>query len=246
MWNKSERCENCISLKACIAHERMMKFAFLDEDAFCVISMPYLIVDKDSRRLVAMELVSKVNSDFFMDAHGIGTRTEIVKKLYPALYEDSLTGAMNRRYFDESRYISDTMQILPRNLAILVVDVRRFKHINDTFGHAYGDLVLKPVVHKIRSSLRSTDTIMRIGGDEFVIVLHDCELSYVVKKVEFLKTGIKNLKLEGARDFLFEINIGYVYTSHFSGSAEECNVLFKKADERMYEDKHATGITATE
>ena len=88
--------------------------------------------------------------------------------------EDALTGLANRRVLSEAldrmtRHINDDAE---QTFAILYLDLDRFKIVNDTQGHAVGDLLLKAVAQRMRRSLRSTDLVARLGGDEFAILLH--------------------------------------------------------------------------
>ena len=82
---------------------------------------------------------------------------------------DRLTGIWNRNYFEEAAVIeTDRADRHGRTLSMLMVDIDRFKSVNDTYGHATGDLVLKQVVLRLGEYLRSTDSLCRYGGEEFV------------------------------------------------------------------------------
>jgi diguanylate cyclase (GGDEF)-like protein len=85
---------------------------------------------------------------------------------------DTLTGLPNRRQFDER--LADAMRRARRtqdNLALMFLDVDHFKAVNDSFGHAAGDEVLREFAHRLKATVRTTDTVARLGGDEFVILL---------------------------------------------------------------------------
>ena len=79
---------------------------------------------------------------------------------------DSLTGLYNRKIFESMKEIIDDQQA-----ALILVDVDKFKTINDTYGHAVGDKVLTEVANHLRASFRSIDYVCRIGGDEFAIIM---------------------------------------------------------------------------
>lgn len=93
-------------------------------------------------------------------------------------YEDALTGLGNRRMLIE-RWNAELLQRVTfssrKLIAVLMVDLDNFKPINDYFGHAAGDEVLKSAANRLRQSVRSDDTVVRMGGDEFVILLTDLD-----------------------------------------------------------------------
>jgi len=91
-----------------------------------------------------------------------------------AVYIDDLTGAYNRRYFD--RFLAESIEAARRArepLTILYFDLDNFKRYNDENGHATGDLILRETVRLLRSAVRPTDRVCRVGGDEFVVIFHD-------------------------------------------------------------------------
>jgi len=88
---------------------------------------------------------------------------------------DNLTGLGNRRFF--LMVFNRAIQNLQKNgtpFALLLLDLNRFKHINDSMGHDMGDLVLKTTAERLKQPLRNSDSVMRFGGDEFAIVIEDC------------------------------------------------------------------------
>ena len=87
---------------------------------------------------------------------------------------DSLTGLPNRSFFMES--LDQSLLRAERSrgrLALVFIDVDGFKAVNDSFGHAAGDLLLRALAERLRASTRKTDTVARIGGDEFTVMVHD-------------------------------------------------------------------------
>jgi diguanylate cyclase (GGDEF)-like protein len=94
-----------------------------------------------------------------------------LSKMEDAAYHDTLTGLPNRRMFDEysGKLVTDTPA---PDFARLSLDLDKFKPINDTLGHHAGDIVLRQVSARMLSRLRSNDVVARIGGDEFVIIVH--------------------------------------------------------------------------
>jgi diguanylate cyclase (GGDEF)-like protein len=99
---------------------------------------------------------------------------EQYRRLRLAAYSDPLTGAWNRRYFDQ--FLSGAMNEAREhrhNVTILVFDIDNFKSYNDRFGHEAGDDILIETVRLLRSVIRPTDRVCRIGGDEFAVIFHE-------------------------------------------------------------------------
>ena len=110
----------------------------------------------------------------------------LIRHLSNQAYRDYLTGAYNRAYLYEV-YLP---RLIGRQVGILVLDIDRFKVINEIYGHEGGDLVLKMIVKLADSCLRKRDKIFRYGGDEFVIVIHDTESSELASIADRIKDVI--------------------------------------------------------
>ena len=96
--------------------------------------------------------------------------------LRQAAFTDSLTGAWNRRYFD--RFLRVALEQTRRTrgaLTVMVFDIDNFKHFNDEYGHSAGDSILAETVQLLRSVIRPSDRVCRIGGDEFAVIFHEPE-----------------------------------------------------------------------
>ncbi|SDX21029.1 diguanylate cyclase [Roseicitreum antarcticum] len=104
---------------------------------------------------------------------------------------DPLTGLHNRRYADqEIRQIAKAAYIAGSNFAVMLLDLDRFKLVNDTYGHAVGDHVLTSVAHVMRSGARPQDLLARIGGEEFLMVLPDTTLQAAHHAADRLRRAI--------------------------------------------------------
>lgn len=102
----------------------------------------------------------------------ITERKQMEIELQRMAHYDVLTGLPNRALFSDR--VQQTLAEAKRNqtgLAIMFIDLDKFKPVNDNYGHAVGDLLLKEVAHRIREAVRESDTVARIGGDEFVVLL---------------------------------------------------------------------------
>ena len=150
---------------------------------------------------------------------------------------DPLTGLPNRALFVEK--LSSMLKLAQRHqkkMAVFFIDLDRFKRINDTLGHLVGDRLLQLVANKFRSCLRETDTIARIGGDEFTVILHDianaAEAEPVAKKiVSALSVPIH--RLEG-HELVVTPSIGI---SIYPDDGRDVETLLKHSDVAMYRAK---------
>lgn len=111
----------------------------------------------------------------FVFYENISHRKVFEEKLKHQAYHDSLTGIPNRLFFSERLdYVIENQKNSPQiKFAVLLIDLDRFKSVNDTLGHQAGDELLKKVTSKIQVYLRSKDTLARLGGDEFAVLLPD-------------------------------------------------------------------------
>jgi diguanylate cyclase (GGDEF)-like protein/PAS domain S-box-containing protein len=120
-------------------------------------------------------------------------------------------------------------------LAVLFVDLDRFKHVNDSFGHAMGDLLLQSVVHRLLACVRSSDTVSRLGGDEFVIVLSALDqvedAAITANKVLTALAAPHNI---AEHDLDVTVSIG---VSTFPYDGQDAETLIKNADIAMYHAK---------
>jgi putative two-component system response regulator len=164
-------------------------------------------------------------------------RTE--DKIRKLAYHDPLTGLPNRALFND-RY---TMALAGakryhRKIGLMVLDIDHFKNINDTLGHAAGDEVLKNFSGKLVKILRTTDTVMRSGGDEFVIMITD------VVKPKYIATVAQKVLEATRKPFMFhdhEVRItASIGSSIYPEDGEDVEMLLKCADIAMYHIK-ATG-----
>lgn len=112
-----------------------------------------------------------------------------------------------------------------------MLDIDRFKIINDTYGHNVGDLVLKRIADVILSRIRKTDTLARWGGDEFVILLSDTPLEAAIKVAEDIKIELHKLSIAGVPSVTVSMGVA-------DNIGCDCiDTVVKKADDLMYQAK---------
>ena len=150
---------------------------------------------------------------------------------------DVLTGLPNRRYLD--RQFGQELARAQRHqgrLSLLVLDMDRFKQINDGFGHQAGDRALKEVAHVLRSSLRVYDVCARFAGDEFVVVLGDCDPAQAERRRQELQQAIAELPFEPAMGQPLPLGVS-IGVSSFPEDGQTVDEMIAVADRRMYADK---------
>ncbi len=150
---------------------------------------------------------------------------------------DPLTGLFNRRYGDHHLAgLSDRSQRNKRRFAVLMLDIDRFKTVNDTRGHSVGDTVLKSVANVIQDNLRAVDLVARYGGEEFVIALPDTDLSDARLAAERLRgiVAAAIIPVVGQDPVQVTVSIGLALGGPDTGPVE---VLLERADRALYQAK---------
>lgn len=231
-WKKGDNCKNCTSRDAFRKKNEQLKLEYLDANIYQVISK---YVEIDGKPYV-MELINQMNADAVMDEDG---RNELIKQLSGynrELYTDALTGIYNRRYYEE-RIRNSNM-----SAGVAMIDLDDFKIYNDTFGHDAGDLALTTVVGIIKDNIRRTDMLIRMGGDEFLLVMPDIAEQAFADKLNQIQGKIHSSKVPGYSQLRLSVSIGGV----LSGSGSTVERAIRKADQFMYQAKTCKNMVVTE
>ncbi len=166
----------------------------------------------------------------------ITERKQAQAQLYHMAHHDMLTGLPNRPFFiDRLTQAMAFAKRMKQQVAVLFLDLDRFKIINDTLGHAFGDKLLQEMSERLSAGLREADTVARLGGDEFTVLLGSLEKSDDAERVaqKILKTLARPVYLDGYELFI-TTSIGI---SIFPQDDIEPLSLIKKADIAMYSAK---------
>lgn len=231
-WKKGNNCKNCTSREAFRKKNEQLKLEYLDANIYQVISK---YVEIDGKPYV-MELINQMNADAVMDEDG---RNELIKQLSGynrELYTDALTGIYNRRYYEE-RIRNSNM-----SAGVAMIDLDDFKIYNDTFGHDAGDLVLTTVVGIIKDNVRRTDMLIRMGGDEFLLVMPDIGEQAFADKLNQIQEKVHSSKVPGYSQLRISVSIGGV----LSGLGNTVEQAIRKADQFMYQAKTCKNMVVTE
>jgi two-component system cell cycle response regulator len=193
----------------------------------------YLMRPLDEHELVARtrtQLKRKRNYDYL--------RKNLENSLALALV-DPLTGIFNRRYLEAHvpRMLSRS-DIVIKPLSVLLIDIDHFKNVNDTYGHMIGDAVLRGVVDRITASIRPSDFIARLGGEEFVVVMPETPITSAHMIADRLRNKIADstISVESGKLISITVSIGCACMNLHE------NVLFdellKQADKALYQAKN--------
>ena len=220
LWSRSERCANCISARALSTGQRTTKFEFTDDHTY-LLAATYLEVDQHP---CVLECMLELNDATLLGAY---VKSEFISRLTwytNQLYNDSLTGVRNRRYYDDQ--ISGlTVQ------AAAMLDIDHFKDINDTWRHKAGDIALQAVVKAVASCIRKSDILLRYGGDEFVIAFTEISPEIFARKLQTICTAVEAAVVPEYPDIRLTISVGGVYGK---GQLKE---KVEAADKVLYEAK---------
>ncbi|MEM9101593.1 MAG: GGDEF domain-containing protein [Pseudomonadota bacterium] len=164
----------------------------------------------------------------------IGRKEDYILQL---AIHDSLTGIFNRRYF-EARLEEEILRAQRDNISLCLIsfDLDRFKSVNDNYGHASGDRVLKTLTDRAKAQLRKHDVFARVGGEEFSIMLPNCQLDDAEQMAERIRLSFSR------QSIVITKGKSIVVTASFGGVKYQYKESFenflKRADEAVYASKN--------
>ena len=194
---------------------------FEEEETGDVLAISYVLNRTEQHQL------TQYKEELEQKNRQLETLLEAEKKYNTKLYHDALTGAYNRRYYEEVVRNS----IGPAGVALL--DVDDFKICNDTYGHHAGDLSLEVAAAAIRSCIRTNDMLIRYGGDEFLLVLIGIPSNFLKTKLEQIRDKIRNSVVPGYPHMRLTSSIGGIMQS----IADPMENMVRIADRLMYQAK---------
>jgi diguanylate cyclase (GGDEF)-like protein/PAS domain S-box-containing protein len=159
-------------------------------------------------------------------------------ELHRMAYYDSLTGLPNRLLFNDRLHhaLSDAKR-RGRFVALMLLDIDRFKVVNDTMGHEAGDVLLREIATRLQGSIRETDTVSRLGGDEFVLVFSDiAESQHIARLAQLVLAQFSAPITIGNREIFSSASIGVAL---YPTDTDDGDSLLKFADSAMYHAKES-------
>lgn len=230
-WIKGDMCSNCVTLKALETKSEAIKLKISESDVYQVMAR---YVEIDGKPYV-IEMMRYLGDDFSVD---FGNREEItdkISKLRDEIYIDVLTGAYNRRYYEEQLKKSCV------SAGVVMIDLDDFKLYNDTCGHSAGDSVLDTVVRTIKGCVRETDILIRYGGDEFLLIMPGISEEGFSQKLDFIKERVRCADVAGHSGMRLSVSIGGVLNK--DAPLEDAVI---KADKLMYQAKGQKDTVVTD
>ena len=191
-------------------------------------------VEIDGRSYV-LEMAKQLSGDSLINLNGHEEFAEILARNNSEIYIDALTGAYNRRYFEE--YLKNAVV----SAGIVMIDLDDFKLYNDTCGHNAGDSVLRTVVDTIRHCIRATDTLVRYGGDEFLLIMPGITEERFTQQLRYIKRRIHKSDIPGYSGLRLSVSIGGVLAIK-----EPLTNAVTRADKNMYIAKNHKNTVVTD
>lgn len=185
--------------------------------------------------------------NYIASFNDITIQKEASDKIERLAFYDPLTNLPNRRLLqDRLKLALESSQRRWRKGALMFIDMDNFKTLNDSLGHAMGDILLQEVAHRLKLILRESDTVARLGGDEFVLMLVDLKsdeigaLAQVEEIAHKIIVGLSQPYQLGMHEYHCSSSIGITFFDGYECSAQE---LLKQSDIAMYQAKALGGNT---
>ena len=165
------------------------------------------------------------------------SRIKRLRDLEQAMTRDGLTGLIKHASIKEALQAEwKYVQRHPRCFSVVMLDIDHFKTVNDTYGHAVGDLVIASVGTLLRQHFRNTDKLGRYGGEEFALVLPDCSADSAARLVNKLREAFSDIQFMGSgQRFSCTISAGVIDNQQFPSDSPE--TLIERADQALYQAK---------
>lgn len=223
-WETGGNCTNCISTRALAQKTMLNKLEFTRTDMYYVVSK-YLCINGTQ---CVMEMLSKMNEGRWIDANGTRFLLDKSRGESRKLFQDPLTATYSRRYFETYLTHMEGME------CVEIIDVNQFKQVNDTYGHPAGDVVLRDIAAAIQSCIRSSDILVRYGGDEFLLLFPKMSENDMAEKNKRIKEAVANIVYTEYPTLHLSVSIGGVCGVHPIMEA------IRQADKQMYENKRTS------
>lgn len=168
--------------------------------------------------------------------------SKFLSELYEAATKDFLTNVYNKKFFmDRLQTEFAYTRRHEGNLSVIVLDIDHFKKVNDTYGHLLGDMALQKVGHHLAHHTRKDDLVARFGGEEFVVLMRDCDLKQAKNLAENLRKGISEISIQdNQHTFKITVSIGVANLSRQNqAQLVRFEKLIQRADENLYRAKTA-------
>lgn len=226
-----------IANKEAYAHSlghAQVRLAKLTEAEQVRVIVSLLVAENERMRLTSVGDKSKIEAC----AREIAFLEASLRRAEEATLKDPMTGIGNRRLFNEAiQKAVNESNALKTPLSLIMCDIDHFKRINDTFGHAVGDEIIKALTRIIASSVRETDSVARYGGEEFAIILTGTGQQAAAATAECIRRqfGAKQFSIRKTNQKVGRITASFGVVEHSPG--DDAETFVQRADAKLYEAK---------
>ena len=217
LWGRNGRCQDCTSCRALHGRDWLSKLEIRNGQMYFVLSRYQSISGRECVLEVASHITGNGNGEVQVQGEG--------GLMLLNFYKDPLTKAYSRLYLD------NFATNLEGSDGVAFIDVHRFKKINDTYGHPVGDQVLVKIVQVILSCVRSSDTLIRYGGDEFILLFEKISKPVFEDRIRKIEEAVAREHIPGHPEAPLGVDIGGAY------QVRPLSEAIRIADENMYARK---------
>lgn len=226
IWKRDKRCVDCQAMMCISSQTKRSKIVYLNNEALYVISR-YIKVNGIE---LVLEMMTRITDDSIHDEDWENMKFTSISNMHSKLYHDPVTSAYNRRYYDTKAQGDEKI------CALAILDVDHFKDINNTYGRTVGNNILLCIAQAIRNELRTSDALVRLDGDEFVLMFASITPEIFKAKLKKICSDISALSIDGMEDGRhISVSIGGAV------GPDVPTVLMEKADKRLLDAKKTQG-----
>lgn len=237
IWNRDRPCQNCISKRASAEEQQVIKLEYLDGRVNLIWAMPAAEFGGDQ---FILELAKDVTASMMVSdsMHQDNTDiTSLIIEFNELAIKDLFTGLYNKKYIENELPFCLHRAQKGMKLAAAVVDIDRFKLVNDQYGHRTGDQVIKTLAGEIRTAVSCGESwAARMGGDEFLLVFQQMDYPNVKQRCEELADRFSSHSFrKGEREFAVTTSIGL---KQFVRGRDREGDFLEQVDQLMYQAKN--------
>lgn len=217
-------------------HEKGLEYLCIPFSISNELNLIVSIVTKDKEESLRVRNLVGLIEDYISTARPAIVSKKLMQILNRMARVDQLTGMFNRKYLDEFAETAIPQALRSKvPYGILMIDIDFFKMINDTYGHDVGDEAIRVVSRVIKESIRSSDIPIRFGGEEFIVLLHNCDKEHIKEVAEKIRKNFAKQTISaGSETFTKTLSVGAVMFPDDSNSIWKC---IKYADISLYHAK---------
>lgn len=217
-------------------HEKELEYLCIPFSISNELNLIVSIVTKDKEESLRVRNLVGLIEDYISTARPAIVSKKLMQILNRMARVDQLTGMFNRKYLDEFAETAIPQALRSKvPYGILMIDIDFFKMINDTYGHDVGDEAIRVVSRVIKESIRSSDIPIRFGGEEFIVLLHNCDKAHIKEVAEKIRINFAKQSISaGSETFNKTLSVGAVMFPDDSNSIWKC---IKYADIALYHAK---------